>query len=61
MAQYLGARPESLSRAFAELARRQVIEALDGRGERYRILDPQRLLEISGQELGLDPPPRSKS
>lgn len=59
LAQYLGARPESLSRAFAELARRQVIKALDARGERYRILDPQRLLEISGQDLWLDPPQRS--
>ncbi|MCE6951330.1 Crp/Fnr family transcriptional regulator [Cereibacter sphaeroides] len=53
LAHYLGARPESLSRAFGALARMRVIEAVDAGTGRYRILDPKRLVQISGQDLVL--------
>lgn len=51
LAHYLGARPESLSRAFGTLARMRVIKAVDAGTGRYRILDPRRLVQISGQDL----------
>ncbi|AXQ95577.1 Crp/Fnr family transcriptional regulator [Cereibacter azotoformans] len=54
LAHYLGARPESLSRAFRTLERMQVIESLDAAARRYRICNPKRLAQASGQDLVLD-------
>lgn len=54
LARYLGTRPESLSRAFRTLEREAVIESLDGAARHYRIRDPKRLVQISGQDLVLE-------
>jgi CRP/FNR family transcriptional regulator len=48
LASYLGTRPETLSRAFHELADRGVIQILDPYA--FQIDDLSALLEISGQE-----------
>ncbi|SNT43009.1 CRP/FNR family transcriptional regulator, anaerobic regulatory protein [[Luteovulum] sphaeroides subsp. megalophilum] len=54
LAHYLGARPETLSRAFASLARQGAIEPIDAVSGRYRVLDRQMLLDLSGQDLVLE-------
>ena len=49
LASYLGTRPETLSRAFHELADRRLIRILDP--YRFQIDDLSALLEMSGQHL----------
>ncbi|HVG48559.1 MAG TPA: Crp/Fnr family transcriptional regulator [Rubellimicrobium sp.] len=49
LASYLGTRPESLSRAFHELADKKIIRILDP--SEFEILDLQALLDVSGQDL----------
>jgi CRP/FNR family transcriptional regulator len=49
MAHYLGARPETLSRAFRELERRGVLQILDP--YTFRILDDEALMDAAGDDL----------
>lgn len=51
LAHYLGARPETLSRAFHELARKRVLEIIDP--HEFRVLDEQALVEAAGNDLSL--------
>jgi CRP/FNR family transcriptional regulator len=49
MANYLGARPETLSRAFRELERRGILRIVDPYN--FRILDEEALIEVAGDDL----------
>lgn len=49
MAHYLGARPETLSRAFRELERRGILQIVDPYN--FRILDEEALIEAAGDDL----------
>jgi CRP/FNR family transcriptional regulator len=49
LASYLGARPETLSRAFHELADKKIIRILDP--AEFEILNLPALLDVSGQDL----------
>lgn len=52
LAQYLGARQETLSRAFHELERRGTLRIIDP--YHFRILDDEALIEAAGDDLILD-------
>lgn len=49
MAHYLGARPETLSRAFRELERRGILRIVDPYN--FRIVDEEALIEAAGDDL----------
>ncbi len=49
LAHYLGARPETLSRAFHELERMGILQIMDP--HRFMILDEEALIEASGDNL----------
>jgi CRP/FNR family transcriptional regulator len=51
LAQYLGARPETLSRAFHELERRGILRIVDP--YQFRIIDEKALIDASGDDLTL--------
>jgi CRP/FNR family transcriptional regulator, anaerobic regulatory protein len=52
LAQYLGARPETLSRAFHELERKGVLRIIDPR--RFEVLNEPALMAAAGNDLVLD-------
>jgi CRP/FNR family transcriptional regulator, anaerobic regulatory protein len=52
LAHYLGARPESLSRAFHELQNRGILRLITP--YLFEVLDPQALAEASGDDLRID-------
>lgn len=49
LAHYLGARPETLSRAFHELERKGILRIVDP--HHFRILDEEALIDASGDDL----------
>lgn len=51
LAHYLGARPETLSRAFHELERKGIVRIVDP--HRFEIVDQQALIAASGDDLSL--------
>ena len=51
LAHYLGARPETLSRAFHELERKRVLQIVDP--HHFEVLDEQALIGASGDDLSL--------
>ncbi len=51
LAQYLGTRPESLSRAFHELEHNRILRIIDP--YHFEILDIEALVEISGHDLDM--------
>lgn len=52
LAHYLGARPETLSRAFHELERMDILRIVDP--YHFEVLDDQALIDASGDDLMLD-------
>lgn len=54
LARYLGARPETLSRAFHELENRRILRILDS--SHFEILDQTALIEAAGDDLPMEGP-----